>query len=94
MISSTISSFPCIGVFVDAFGPLTDAVVEFQSSTELIIHEILPSLHYVLKDLHLFELGGSVVRDGEVVSQPSIYSMRSCRIMKEELKIIQDCDLW
>ena len=92
--SGSIASFPCIDAIVDAFGPLYDAVVEFQSSTEPTIHKILPSLQYMKRELSRIELGGSVLRDGEVVSQPSIYSMRFCGIVKDELRQVQIHDLW
>ena len=62
--SRSIERFPCISAIVDAFGPLYDAVVELQSSTDPTIHKILPSLQCIKRELSRVELAGFVFREG------------------------------
>ncbi len=91
---SSSHSYPCLEAIVDAFQVVYEAVVEFQASHEPTLHKILPSLQYCKTELIHIERGGAVCRDNNITRSPSIYSMRLCGVMKQELEKIEIHGLW
>jgi len=87
-------SFPTIEAIVDAFKPLYNGTVLFQTSNEPKLHEVLPNLQYMLKELSRIEHGDFVEREENLRVRPSIYSMRLCGALKLELMKIEIHDLW
>lgn len=86
--------YPTIEAIIDAFKPVYDATIEFQTSTEPMLHKVLPAIQHIMSELSNIEHGLSVVRDDGRVIRPSLYSMRLCSKMKQEMEKVEIHDLW
>ena len=83
------TTYPWLEAIVDAFKVVYEAIVEFQASHEPTLHKILPSLQYCKTELRHIELGHSICRENNIMCRPSMYSIRLCGAMKQELDKIE-----
>jgi len=87
-------SYPTIEAIVDAFRPVYNAAIAFQTSNVPKLHEVLPHLQDMLCELSRIERGDLVERDDNQRVRPSVYSMRLASVMKMELMKVEIHDLW
>ena len=87
-------TYPCFEAIVGTLKLVYEAIVEFPASHEPTVHEILPSLHYCKTELRDIEFVYSICRGSNNTCCPSIYSMRLCCAMKQELEKIEIHGFW
>ena len=68
--------------------------MDFQTSIKPMLHEVLPSLQHMMCELSRIEHGDIVHYENKRTTRPSLYSMRLCGLMKEELREVEIHDLW
>lgn len=87
-LSVLVTGYPTIETIIDAFKPVYDATLQFQSSNVPMLHHILPDIQYSISELTRIEHGDFVAREGNRIIRTSIYSMRLCGAMKVQLQKI------
>lgn len=87
-------SYPTIEAIVDAFRPVYDATVSFETSNVPMLHQVLPHLQDIIMELSRIERGGLVERDENQRITPSLYSMRLAGAMKIEIMKVEIHDMW
>ena len=90
----SIVRYPALEAIIDAFRSLYEETVEFRTVQEPTLHKVMPNLQQCVMEMSRIEHGEVVIREGDTMVRPSLYSMRFSVILKEKVKNIEVHDLW
>ncbi len=79
-----IVRYPALEAIINAFRPLYEGTVKFQTVKEPTLHKVMPNIQHCITELSRIEHGEEIIREGDTMVRPSLYSMRFWGTLKEK----------